>query len=130
MPEKSEMAGHRDSVPDSKDPGVKPSRSRPVTPFRSRGPNTLWREDARAEDGPHLRVEDRSADSLRVPLAKVLSIALFTLVGLSVAGSGVIGLVARAKVPNPPGKGQVVAATFRVIVGVAFLTVVLGDLHW
>ena len=61
--------------------------------------------------------------------SKVLLIALFTLCGLLIAGSGVIGLLARTKVPNPPGKGQLAAAIFRVVVGVALLAFVLGDLH-
>jgi uncharacterized membrane protein HdeD (DUF308 family) len=49
-----------------------------------------------------------------------------SLVGVAVTASGVVGLVARTKVPQPPGRGQAVAAAFRVVAGIFVLAYALA----
>jgi uncharacterized membrane protein HdeD (DUF308 family) len=53
---------------------------------------------------------------------------LFILAGVAIVGSGVLGLIARTKVPDPPGRGQAVAAVLRIAAGALVLVMLVRAL--
>jgi len=53
---------------------------------------------------------------------------IFILGGVAIVASGVLGLIARTKVPDPPGRGQAVAAIFRIAAGAVVLGILIRAL--
>jgi uncharacterized membrane protein HdeD (DUF308 family) len=53
---------------------------------------------------------------------------IFVLAGGAIVASGVLGLIARTKVPDPPGRGQAVAAVFRIAAGAVVLVILIRAL--
>jgi hypothetical protein len=52
---------------------------------------------------------------------------IFSLAGVAIVASGVLGLIA-TKVLDPPGRGQAVAAVFRIAAGAVVLVVLIRAL--
>jgi hypothetical protein len=68
---------------------------------------------------------DRPTGVARV---RVVFGTIFVLGGVAIVASGVLGLVARTKVPDPPGRGQAVAASLRIAGGFVVLVMLLRAL--
>jgi uncharacterized membrane protein HdeD (DUF308 family) len=54
--------------------------------------------------------------------------AMFILGGAAIVASGVFGLIARTKVPDPPGRGQAAAAVLRIVAGAVVLVMLIRAL--
>jgi hypothetical protein len=52
----------------------------------------------------------------------------FILGGVAIVASGVLGLIARTKVLDPPGRGQAAAAVLRIAAGAAVLVMLIRAL--
>ncbi|MGB2874148.1 MAG: hypothetical protein WBB76_01595 [Gaiellaceae bacterium] len=53
---------------------------------------------------------------------------VFILTSVAIVASGVLGLIARTKVPHPPGRGQAVAAVLRIAVGAVLIAAAIFNL--